>query len=411
MAAASHLLPPAARARYADAIVSGGVGARRGDVIVLTGAPQHRELIVALAEAAYRRGARHVDIEVADPFVARARFAAGGKDAIGARAPWLRARARALMQPDAAIVHVAGEGDPGAFAGIDPKLLANDAARVRNQIRAYSRGVVAGDVRWVIAGWPTEAWATRVYPELNPMAAQRKLARDLLRFCRLGPRDGDGIRGWVEHAKALDRRAKTLTRLKLDRLELRAPGTELTFRIAEGTRWEGGRTRTKSGIVTSPNMPTEEVFTSPEPTGTEGTFRCSRPLVFRGITIDGIAGEFRNGRLVRVEAARDEHRDLLAAFLDTDRGARRLGEVALVDNSSRIGRARRHYFSTLLDENAAAHIAFGEGFPPTRVPGAKRVNQSALHLDVMIGTEDLEVIGRAARGRQVSLIAGGAWQI
>jgi aminopeptidase len=411
VAAASHVLPPAARARYADAIVGGGVGARRDDVIVLTGAPQHRELLIALAEAAYRRGARHVEVEVSDPFVARARFTAGGANAIGARAPWIRARARALLQADAAIVHVAGEGDPGAFTGVDPKLLADDAIRVRNQVRAYSRGIVGGDVRWVIAGWPTEAWATQVYPELAPLAAQRRLARDLLRFCRLGPRDGDGIRGWVEHTKALERRAKTLTRMKLERIELRAPGTELTFRIAAGTVWDGGRMRTKGGVTIAPNMPTEEVFTSPDPAGTEGAFRCSRPLVFRGTTIEGIAGEFRNGRLVRIDAARPEHRDLLAAFLDTDRGARRLGELALVDNSSRIGRARRHYFSTLLDENAAAHIAFGEGFPNTRRPGSRRVNQSALHLDVMIGTDDLEVVGRAARGRRVPLIAGGAWQI
>jgi aminopeptidase len=391
--------------------VEAGIAARRDDVIVVAGAPQHRELLVAIAEAAYRRGARHVELDVIDPLFNRTRFTAGGPNAIGVRAPWLRQRTRALMQPDAAIVHVVGEGDPDALAGVTPNVLVEDATRLRKQTRAYAKAIVSGGVRWAIAGWPTEAWARQVYPDLDAAAGQRRLARDLLHFCRLDPRDGDGITGWVEHAKTLEKRKRTLTRLKLERLELRAPGTELELRLAPGALWSGGRWRTKTGRTIAPNMPTEEVFTSPEAAGTEGTFRCSRPLVFRGTTIEGIAGEFRGGRLVRVQANRQQHRDLLAAFLDTDRGARRLGEVALVDNSSRIGRAHRHYFSTLLDENAAAHIAFGEGFPETRPADGSRVNHSALHLDVMIGTDDLEVTGYGARGRRIPLIADGTWQV
>jgi aminopeptidase len=158
-------------------------------------------------------------------------------------------------------------------------------------------------------------------------------------------------------------------------------------------------------------MPTEEVFTSPGPAGTSGTFRCSRPLNFRGRTIEGIAGEFRNGRLVSLETAKKEDEELLTAFLDTDRNARRLGEVALVDRTSRIGQTGRTYSNTLLDENAAAHIAFGAGFPNTRESGAQSVNRSSLHLDVMIGTDDFEVTGIAGRGRRVPLIAEGKWQI
>ncbi len=411
MAAAQSILPASARARYAEAIIEGGIATRRGDVVLINAAPQHRELVVALAEAAYRRGARHVELDVVDPLVTRNRFLAGGKNAIGERAPWLQAKLRALMQPDVGSVHVTGEGDPEAFAAAAPASLAEDAARLHKRTVSYAKATLAGKVRWAIAGWPTEPWAKRVYPDLEPLAAQRKLARDLLYFCRLGPRDGNGIDGWIEHAKTLERRSKVLTRLKLERLELRGPGTELDLGLAPGTVWAGGRWRLQSGRSIAPNMPTEEVFTSPAPGATEGTFRCSRPLVFRGITIEGIAGEFRNGKLVRIEARRQRHRDLLAAFLDTDAGARRLGEIALLDATSRIGRAGRHYFSTLLDENAAAHMAFGEGFPDARKPGSPRVNQSALHLDVMIGTDDFEVTGYAARGRRVPLIAGGVWQI
>lgn len=405
------LLEPDARARYADAIVEAGVALRRGDVAVLHGQPKHRELLVALAEAAYRRGARHVELEVDDPLVNAARFRAGGKHVVGVRAPWEKARARALIKDDGAIIHVAGEGEPGAYDGIDPTLLARDAATVRKELSFFVKATLSGRLRWVIAGWPTEPWAKQVYPELDALEGQRRLARDLLWFCRLGDEDGEGTSGWVDHMKALEARRKTLTRLKLGRLQLRGPGTDLTVGVPQGALWLGGRERSASGRLSSPNMPTEEVFTSPEPTATEGTFRCSRPLVFRGRTIDGIAGEFRGGRLVRLEAARDEDRDLLVAFLDTDANARRLGELALVDASSRIGRSGRTYFNTLLDENAAAHIAFGAGFPNTRAQGARRVNHSALHLDVMIGTDDFEVTGIAARDRRVALIADGEWRL
>jgi aminopeptidase len=178
----------------------------------------------------------------------------------------------------------------------------------------------------------------------------------------------------------------------------------------------GGGLKNFWGKQTAPNLPTEEVFTSPVAAATEGTFRCSRPLMFQGRLIEGIAGEFRGGRLVRLDAARDADRDFLSGFLHAIDGADRLGEIALVDSSSRIGRAGRTYNNTLLDENAAAHIAFGSGFENTRsgfeTSKARRgVNRSRVHLDVMIGTNDLEATGIGTRGRRVPLIAGGVWQI
>jgi len=168
--------------------------------------------------------------------------------------------------------------------------------------------------------------------------------------------------------------------------------------------------------MVSPNFPSEENFTSPDARATEGTFRCTRPLSFRGRVIDGIGGEFRSGRLVRLDAASEEDRDFLAAFIHDDRRAERLGEVALVDASSRVGQARRAYANTLLDENAVAHIAFGAGFMQARLPdpgarGRRGVNDANLHLDVMIGSDDLEATGVAADGRRVPLISDGRWAI
>jgi aminopeptidase len=409
--AEEQLLEPELRARYADVIVRAGVVVHRGDLLVVRGQREHRELLLALAEAAYRRGARHVQLEIDDPLFAATRFRAGGRGALGEMAPWARARARALMEHDAAIVHVAGEGEPEAFAGIEPRRLAEHSGAVLKALSWYQKASLAGRVRWTIAGWPAAAWAADVYPELEPLEGKRRLAHDLVWFCRASEEDGAGAAGWERHVRTLEKRSRALGRLGLTRLELRGEGTELDLGLPPDAIWRGGREKTSSGRLTSPNMPTEEVFTSPRPAATEGTFRCSRPLVFHGRTIEGIAGEFRGGRLVRLEAAQKEDRELLAAFLDTDRNARRLGEIALVDSTSRIGQTGRVYFNTLLDENAAAHIAFGAGFPDTRPPGGRGVNRSDLHLDVMIGTDDFEVTGVTEKGRRVPLIAGGRWQI
>jgi aminopeptidase len=167
-------------------------------------------------------------------------------------------------------------------------------------------------------------------------------------------------------------------------------------------------------VKIAPNMPTEETFTSPHAAGTDGTFACTFPLSFQGRLIEGLRGEFRGGRLVRLDASNKRDRDFVAAYIDGDPkgNGRRLGEVALVDATSRIGRSGRTYFNTLLDENAATHIAFGAGFGGTRT-GARAVglNRATMHLDVMIGGPDFEATGITAKGKRVPVIADGLWRI
>jgi aminopeptidase len=209
-------------------------------------------------------------------------------------------------------------------------------------------------------------------------------------------------------------RAAALQSLDPEWLELRGPGTTLDVALEPGTRMLHAAIENAYGQTPCVNFPTEEVFTSPDPRRTQGTFRCTRPLSFSGRTIDGLRGEFRGGRLVRLEADRNEERDFLAAYLDTDRGARRLGEVALVDQASRIGQSGRVYGDTLFDENAASHVAFGSGFAPARSPNGRRpaaANNSSVHLDVMIGSDDLEATAVTRDGRRVPVIAGGVWQL
>jgi aminopeptidase len=410
-----EVLRPEERDRYADALVVGCLGVDEGETLFVYAHPEHRELVVAIAAAGYRAGAAIVDVRYADPLIQAARVRHGGDHVLGPVTAWGTRVLREQLKPGSAMAHVLGDAETGIYDDLSPARVAEDTMRPLREQAWYTRAVKADRRRWAAIGFPTAYWAGVVYPGLDPAAGQRKLADDLLWFCRLGPDDPPGHAGWTAHAEGIVRRSEALTALGLERVELRGPGTELVLGLSPGTRWLGGREVNAHGRRVSPNFPTEESFTSPRAGAAEGTFRCSRPLSFHGRELHGLAGEFRGGRLVRLEAASDEDRDHLAAFLDTDPGARRLGEVALVDRSSRIGQTGRVYSNTLLDENAAAHIAFGFGFDSARVvaPGkrAAGVNRSNLHLDVMIGTDDLEATGIAAGGRRVPLIADGEWRI
>ena len=395
--------------RYADAIVGSCVDLRAGETLLIDCEHSHRELAVALAGSAYRAGAVVVDVNYSDRQVQRARIADGPDASLGQVAPWQQARLRASLDPTVAIIRIVGDEAPGILSGLDTTRVAADFQERSRSMRWFMKAVISGRVRWSIVAWPTPAWAKRVYPELRVSDAVRRLAQDLLWFCRLAPEDGD--HGWARHAKGLNRRAAGLTRRRLARLEFRGPGTRLDVQLTPDTRWLGGGERTGTGRTIYPNFPTEEVFTSPDPRGTEGTFRCTKPLSFQGRVIEGISGAFRRGRLTEISARRPADRELLERTMATDAGAGRLGEVALVDRSSRIGQTGRVYWDTLLDENAASHMAFGDGFAHTRTDGQPRVNRSAVHLDVMIGSEEVEVTGLGARGRRVPVLTGGEWRL
>ncbi len=400
--------------RYAELIVHGCIAFRRGDTLLERVALAHRELAVAIADAAYRAGAAAVDVEYDDARVFAARITSASDDALGRRTPWQEARVRALGLEDVAMVQVLGEFEDDVVAGLPPERVAEDRRKLAAGA-GLARTRREGRLRGTICAWPTPDWASRVFPELAVEAAQRRLARDLLSFCRLGPKDEPGWKSWSKHLATLRRRAAKLTKLDLKEIHVRDRGTDLRLAIAPFSRWRGGGEEDHWGRKIAMNVPTEECFVSPHAAATEGTFRCSRPRSFGGRMIEELAGEFRGGRLVRLEARKPSDRDWLARYLAAIPNADRLGEIALVDSSSRIGRTGRTYYNGLLDENAAAHMAFGSGFAKTRtVPIGRRrhgVNASRTHIDVMIGTDGLDADGITQNGRRVSLVADGVWQV
>jgi aminopeptidase len=400
--------------RYAEMIAKGGVALRRNDVVVLRPALAHRELAVALAEVSYRAGAAAVEVEYEDARVEAARVLHGSTRALETQLPWREAEARALGEERVALITFHGEFELGATAQLPPERLAA-AARHRRSSRTLTRIRREGRLRATICAWPTEEWARRVYPELAPEKGMRKLAQDLLWFCRVGPDDPPGHTGWTKHLAALRRRAARLTKLDLREVHVVDDGTDLRLRIAPFSMWRGGGEKDRWGRQIAMNVPTEECFISPDAAATEGTFRCTRPREFGGRVIEGLSGEFRGGRLVRLNAKRRADREWLARFLAAVPNADRIGEIALVDSSSRVGQTGRVYYDALLDENATAHFAFGSGYAKTRtVPVGRRrygLNRSATHIDVMIGTDALNAFGVTQSGRRVPLVKDGRWAL
>ena len=397
--------------RYAEMIVKGCLAFRPGDTLLELVSFGHRELAVAVAEAAYRAGALAVDATYEDNRVYAAKIRHASKQALGHQPPWKVAQWRALGDEQVAIVQVMGEYEPDVVANLIPERVAADSAgrnRYVSRIRREAR------LRGTICAWPTDEWAMRVFPELDVAKAKRKLAQELLWFCRLGPKDPPGHKGWTQHLAALRRRAAKLTKLDLKELHVRDDGTDLRLKIAPFSMWRGGGEQDHWGRQIAMNVPTEECFISPDAAATEGPFKCSRPRSFGGRMIEGLSGEFRGGRLVRLKAKREADRDWLARYLAVTPNADRLGEIALVDASSRIGQTGRIYYNGLLDENAAAHMAFGSGFAKTRTVSIARqrhgVNRSKTHIDVMIGTDALSADGITQAGKRVPLVSDGAWQ-
>lgn len=394
--------------RYAGAIVRSCLRIAPDDVLAIHGEPAHRALILALTAEAYAAGAGYVDVMFVEPAVRRARVDHARPESLDHQPAWAEKRMRDLAAARGASISINGPSAPQLMNGADPERAARErSSRIPGQ-PVYLREVQRNALRFCVVAYPVEGWCAPVYPELPPAEATRRVAADLASFCRVAPEDPADA--WDRHVEMLSARAAWLNGLALDRILLRGPGTELEVGMARGGRWCAADETTVHGHRFRANMPTEEVFTSPDPRRTSGTFRCTRPLTLDGRRIDGIHGRFARGRIVEIGADDAADQAYLHAYVHRDRGAGRLGEVALVDATSRIGATGRTYGITLLDENASSHIAFGSGYSSTREPGGARVNDSSIHVDVMIGSPEMEVTGYTAAGKPVPIVRDGLLQ-
>jgi aminopeptidase len=386
---------------YADLIVRVGANVQPGQTLFVNAAVEHLELARALARSGYRAGAAYVDVRYVDPHVRRAMIELGPDEALTASPDWLVERAAEL--DGNAIVMIAGEAEPELLADLDQERVgrARPVAVFQKMMQIQNeRGV-----NWTIAAFPTEGWAEQVFGEPDV----ERLWEAISSTVRLD--EDDPVGAWREHVARLRARCAQLDALQLDAIHFEGPGTDLTIGLLPESRWIGGGGDTRSGIGHVPNLPTEEVFTCPDARRAEGTVRSTRPLALGGTIVRDLEVTLADGEITDVKASSGA--GAVRGELNTDAFARRLGEVALVDGESRIGQLGRTFFNTLLDENSASHIALGDAYASTIADpdDLPRINVSDIHVDFMIGSNDVTVSGITRAGDELPLLAGGSWQV
>ena len=364
---------------------------------------QH-DLARAIARHAYRRGARFVDVSYFDPHLKRARIEHAPEETLDYVPPWYGQRVLAVDEVAGARISLSGSTTPGLLDDLDPKRLARDLLpRVKESFEVINRA----RVNWLVAPGPTEGWAKQVHPdEPEPLG---KLWDEIAHVCRLD--EPDPVEAWRERFAVTGAVAERLTELRLDAVHFEGPGTDLTLGLLPTSKWENARDRTKGGVDFVANLPSEELTTTPDPQRADGVVCSTRPLVLSdGTLIDGIEVRFEAGRAVSVEA--ETGGEALRGRTSLDEGAMRLGELALVDREGRIGPLGTVFYDTLLDENAASHLAFGGAYESLVGPeDVERVNRSGLHLDFMVGSDEVAVTGLTRGGDRVPILRDGSWQV
>ena len=390
--------------RLADLMVGFGANVQPGQIVVVNASLECRELVRAVADRCYRAGALHVEAEYSDPYLKRARIEFGGDDAVGYAPSWAVDRAREIGEHRCATITLLSGADPSVLEGLDQQRLGRDSPPTRKE---WLRSIMQQLVNWSIGPGPTPAWAALTHPDLPPDAALDALWTEIGHVCRLDERDP--VAAWTERMAALAAVAGRLTDRRFDTLHFEGPGTDLRVGLLPRAVFVAGGVETKAGIPHRPNLPLEEVFTTPDPTRTEGHVRSTKPLDVGGTVVRGLEVRFEGGRAVAIDA--DSGVEVLRGRAASDDGACRLGEVALVDGDSRIGRLSTVFYETLLDENAASHIALGNGLDFAAGEDTDRVNRSDIHIDFMIGSNEVDVTGVSAAGERVPVLRGGEWRV
>ena len=392
--------------RYAELAVRVGVNLQRGQTLFVVGQPEHAGMMRAVAEEGWKAGAGDVQLVYRDEYERRLHALHAPEELLDRTPPWLETAMLALE--GAALVYVLGDADPELFADVDEDRAARTVAR---RIREISLDQTARQVvSWTVILGPTEGWARDLFGEPD----LERLWREVAAVTRLD--EPDPTAAWQAHIRELGGRAAALDARRFDRLRFHGAGTDLVVGLIPDARWKGITSRTAWGQTFAANLPSEEVFTTPDRSRTQGVARTTMPLYWYGSVVEDVELRFEAGRVVDMRARSGE--SFLRSKLDTDDGARYLGEVALVDGDSRVGRRNLVFRNGLLDENAACHIAVGSGYTEP-IEGAERftdeeriaagINVSQIHVDLMIGSDDVDVDGIGTDGEFEPILRDGRW--
>lgn len=397
---------------YAKLLIELGVNVQPGQTLVIASPVDCAHFARLCVAEAYAAGCREVVMSWKDDFLTRERYLHADDAVFDEVADWQRHFFNDYAREGAAYLSISAT-DPENLKGVDPARLVRAQRASGKALTDFNRLQMCGGFPWCIASIPVPSWARRVFPDCSEEEAMQHLWNAIFTTMRITG-DGQSAARWHEHMARLHRRIDRLNKLNFVSLHYQnALGTDLTVRLPEGHVWEGGDDRLPSGVPFIANMPTEEIFTAPKRDGVNGVAVASMPLVKDGNVIDGFRMRFENGKIVEVQAEQGE--DVLRSAIAVDEGASYLGEVALVPYDSPISNAGVLFYNTLFDENASCHLAFGEAYPcidggmemDKRELAEHGLNDSITHVDFMIGTPDLSIVGTTWDGEQIPVFTNG----
>jgi aminopeptidase len=396
------------RTRYAELLIA-ALGLKEGQNLRIKGEPVHWPLMTELAAVAYRAGARFVDVNSDHAALHKARVENSREEYLEYVPATVDAVQKVLVEEQWALISVKNMEDPDFYADLDQAKNGTVQRAVAHAQQPFRRAVQANKFQWLVCSWPTDPWARKI---LGPDATSEKLWEAMQPILRLDREDP--VQAWWDHAAALDRRAEEFEKLGIDRLHFSGPDTDLTVGLPEKVHWLGGSAEADTGATFLPNLPTEEVFTTPDYRRTEGTVQVTRPVLVLGNLVEGATFTFREGKVVDYDARRGK--ESLDRYFQIDDNARYLGEIALVDAASPIYQSGLTFYDILLDENAANHFALGSAYPGGVHGGdalseeemtAAGINRSAVHTDFMFGSDDLTCTANLRDGSTREIMRGG----
>jgi aminopeptidase len=401
---------------YANLLIIQGINVQPGQVVYINGEIIHRDLMYRAARAAYQRGASYVCIDFTDPYQSRLRLLeTSDKANLAYVPPFLVKKFDDMVDEKAAILRIIGSEEPDALADLDPADVHNVQMHYRRSLRRfYQEGIGRSQLHWTIGAAATPKWAQQVLPDLPADEAYKQLWQQLFTICRVDT--PDYLKRWEDHNNTLHRRAKALTELKIKELHFSGPGTDLYVGLSQKARFQGGSGKGPYEVEFEANIPTEECFTTPDWRQTRGRVKTTRPFFINNQLIEGLELTFENGEIVDFSAKKGQ--STFAEYIASDAGAKRLGEVALVGIDSPIYQSGLVFRETLLDENAACHIAIGFAYRFCLEGGTEMddsqleslgCNTSSTHSDMMISSADVDVTALTYNNERIVLISNGRW--
>jgi len=400
--------------KYATLAVKKGVNLQKDQVLLVNSPIECVDFSRAIAEVAYKEGAKEVVVHYSDQSLQKLKLEYASMDTLKETPNWIAESYNSYAKQGCAVISISAS-DPDAYKNIPMDKIAAFQKSRQLALKEYYDYSMSNKIRWTVVSVPTEAWALKVFKNSNSEEAVSKLWDVIFNVVRLN--SDDPIEAWNEHNNNISKNLNFLNSNKLKKLHYKnSIGTDLTIELPEDHIWLGGSEKCAAGIEFNANMPTEEVYTLPKKTGINGTVVSSKPLSYGGNLIDDFSLTFKDGKVIDFTAK--EGFETLKKLLDSDDGAKYLGEVALVPYDSPISNSNLIFYNTLFDENAACHLAFGKAYPTCIINGEnlsdeelskKGANDSIIHVDFMIGTKDLDITGYTEDNTEIKIFTSGNW--